>query len=452
MRRFPTAVLLAAVMALAPVSLDGCASRAPVGQDRGASVVELTPDGAWSWFSEPRAFCVGETLVAGWVTSAGRLQAGTCDLGTHRVSVFDVVPEFDGDDHSHPVLVRTSDGRYSAFYSIHAGASTYLKYRVTARPFDLSSWYGEREIATNTPGFGGATYPNPVPLSGAVDTLLVFWRGGNWNPTCVRVSYDPLWTDWQFGDAEALVLRPSERPYAKYAVDGTGRVGIAFTDGHPRETKNNLYFIAADPRDVSGTSLRGADGRKLGSPADLPLTAADADLVFDRTSATEETGDNCWIWDVAFDASDNAVVAYSTFVSRGEHQYHVARHDGVRWEDQLLVGAAGGSIADTTRGYHEYYYSGGMALDPADPGTVYMSLPNAAGGWDIAQWKTADGGRSWAATAVTSGATEKNVRPVVPRDHPPGLDIVLWMSGRYEHYTDYETAVRLWMRPSSGTR
>lgn len=170
--------------------VDGPAPRQDPKPAPDGTVVELTPDGAWSWFSEPRAFCVGDTLVAAWVTSDGRLQTGVCGLETLETGFFDVVTEFESDDHSHPILVRTRDGRYSAFYSIHAGASTFMMYRVTLEPHDMSEWSTPRDIETNTPGFGGVTYPNPVSARRSADTLLVFWRGANWNPTFTTINYD----------------------------------------------------------------------------------------------------------------------------------------------------------------------------------------------------------------------------------------------------------------------
>lgn len=265
---------------------------------------------------------------------------------------------------------------------------------------------------------------------------------------------------WEYDDARALIVSPSERPYARYASDGNGTVGVVFTDGHPRETKSNLYYVCLAGRDGGeaglsrffggetdgGPSFLGADGRRIALVADGPLAPTDADLIFDRTAAPDELGGNCWAWDLAFDGSGHPVVAYSTFVSREHHQYHLARHDGSVWESQVLVRDAGGSIADTTAGYNEYYYSGGMALDHSDPGTVYLSLPNDTGGWDLEQWKTSDGGLSWSRLSITDGSSAKNVRPAVPRNRPSGTEMVLWMSGRYDYYNDYGTAINLWVR------
>src|SRR5262245_58452168 len=38
------------------------------------STYQLTPDGAWTWFNDPRALVAGNRLVTGWVTSSGFIQ------------------------------------------------------------------------------------------------------------------------------------------------------------------------------------------------------------------------------------------------------------------------------------------------------------------------------------------------------------------------------------------
>jgi hypothetical protein len=301
-------------------------------------------------------------------------------------------------------------------------------------------------LKTNTPGFGGATYPTLIGLHGEADTLLAIWRGGNWNPTCSMLEYDEAGALWSYTEAAPLIVLPTGRPYAKYAADGSGRLGVAFTDGHPRETSNNLYYASIDWPTGGDAWFSSADGTLLRPLGDRPLEPGEAEIVFDR-GGSGEAGYNCWVWDVAFDEDGRPVVAYATFTGRGEHQYHVARHDGSCWNDHLIVADAGGSIADTTRGYNEYYYSGGIALDHLDPGIVYASVGNDLGGWDILQWRTVDAGLSWTMREITNGDTAKNVRPVVPLWRPGGIEMVLWMSGEYTYYTEYDASIMLWVHP-----
>ena len=56
-----------------------------------------------------------------------------------------------------------------------------------------------------------------------------------------------------------------------------------------------------------------------------------------------------------------------------------------------------------------------------------------------------DGGQSWQSEPVTRDSTTGNVRPFVIRKAPPGDPYLMWMnlSGRYVHYTDYRTALRI---------
>lgn len=44
---------------------------------------------------------------------------------------------------------------------------------------------------------------------------------------------------------------------------------------------------------------------------------------------------------------------------------------------------------------------------------------------------------------VTSGSSQNNVRPVVPRGNKArGLEVI-WMSGDYVHWTNYRTALKM---------
>jgi hypothetical protein len=226
---------------------------------------------------------------------------------------------------------------------------------------------------------------------------------------------------------------------------------MAFTDGHPAATMNNVYYTAIAADSGGAQAYFRADGTVIKTLADGPLTPAEADTVFDRSTALPRTGDNAWVWDLAFDEWGNPVVAYATFPSRDHHQYHLARHDGGRWIDRVLLEDAGGSIADTTLSVPQHYYSGGIALDPTDPGIVYVSHENLAGGWDLEQWRASDGGAAWSVRAITRNAQDDNVRPVVPVGRRKMRGMVLWMSGRYDHFVSgtnrpagYDTAILIW--------
>jgi hypothetical protein len=107
----------------------------------------------------------------------------------------------------------------------------------------------------------------------------------------------------------------------------------------------------------------------------------------------------------------------------------------------------------------EHHQFGGIALDHRDPTTVYLRCGNDVGGWDLERWSMESGG-AWSIMEITNGSTEKNIRPAVPADAPPFVDMVVWMSGIYEYWENlgaepwwpvdasgaaYQTALKLWV-------
>ena len=63
--------------------------------------------------------------------------------------------------------------------------------------------------------------------------------------------------------------------------------------------------------------------------------------------------------------------------------------------------------------------------------------------FEIEKGVTQDGGRSWSLTPLTNGSSQSNIRPVAPQGYDGPGDLLLWMRGRYIHYTDYETQIVL---------
>lgn len=120
-----------------------------------------------------------------------------------------------------------------------------------------------------------------------------------------------------------------------------------------------------------------------------------------------------------------------------DHRYHYARWLGGRWLVNEI--AYGGS-----RLYpREDDYTGNIAIDPHDPQVVYISTNvDPAGGkplssrhYEIFRGSTRDYGKHWTWTAITSGSTEDNIRPVVPVS--TGQSVLLWLRGKMTTYTDY---------------
>jgi hypothetical protein len=135
-------------------------------------------------------------------------------------------------------------------------------------------------------------------------------------------------------------------------------------------------------------------------------------------------------------ASARSVIVYATFPTRTDAIYWYAVFNGSRWVSHRVTDG-GGSISPGTI---EYEYAGGIALDHANPSTVYPSI-QVRGGWEIQRWTTADGGVHWTRRTVVGADRTDNVRPVVPRGYDGGPMGLLWLRGDYNSYTTYKTSI-----------
>jgi hypothetical protein len=405
---------------------------------RGEDCPTLAGDGAWCWFADPRAVRVkipSQKIFAGWVDSAGSVWAGSLDPKTGQVAAKILHDRFDKDDHAAPALLPLPNGRLAVFYSAHGGTQDQgMRYRISANAGDVLAWSEEFSLDTNTGGPRGYCYPNPVRLEKENGRVYLFWRGGNFKPTM-------SWTDDLKSWAPARTLIASDedanvRPYTKLDSNGTDRIHIAFTDGHPRNVPANSIYYAC----YRNGALYKAGGQKIKDLSSLPLAHREADLVYDA----KRTGIRAWIWDVAADRKNRPVIVYTRLPSENDHRYQYARWTGEVWEDHEIC-PAGPWFPQTPEGKAEPepHYSGGVVLDHADPTVVYLSRRVGAI-FEIERRQTRDGGRTWTSEAVTANSTRDNVRPFVIRDHSKNGPAVLWMSiTMYRHYTDYRATLKM---------
>jgi len=410
--RSSVVVLLALAVSAAPAAAPSSAGAAPTIRSLGG--------GAWCWFGDPRGVHHNNRTYLGWIDREGDVKVASYDH-TSRVRTTTVLRwGLEIDDHDNPSLHVLPGGRLIVFYSRHAGSRMY--YRISARAEDVTSWGTEKTIPTNTPGPRGYTYPNPIQLSGEDNRLWLFWRGGNYQPSFARSSDNGR----TWSSAQTLIRYPDHRPYIKFTSNKTDKIHFAFTQGHPRNINTNIYY---------GYYRRGAfyraNGRRIESMSDLPLSPSQADTVYDTRSKS-------WVHDVAFDSSGRPIIVFAAFASESDHRYRYARWTGSAWKWYGIT-RAGGSISED-RG--EPHYSGGITLDHENPSVVYLSR-ESNGMHEVETWRTPDGGASWRKSAVTSGSSTKNVRPISPRGLLAFDDdmSVVWMRGRYESFVAYRTDI-----------
>jgi hypothetical protein len=382
--------------------------------------------GAWSWFGDPRAVTVPGTAgqstktFVGWVDLEGDIKVMSYDHATGERVTAVLQARLNQDDHANPSIHVRPDGHLVVFYSRHVGPAMY--YRISTQPRDVRAWSEPRTIPANTPGGFGYTYPNPIRLEDEHRTYL-FWRGGNYNPT-YSTQADGLDT---WSQPRNLMLYTGERPYVKYASNGTNTIHLAYTNAHPGEFGNvNIYYAQ-----VRAGAIWGAGGNRIAGLTDPPIAPEQGDEVFNPSWPT-------WIHDVAV-GPDGPVIVFASLRSRTDHRYHYAHWDGGDWIVRDIT-PAGGTFREDGG---SPYYSGGLTLDHEDASRVYLSRQVGDGIWQVEVWDTADDGATWI-SAVVSVSQGKNVRPVSPRGMPSafGDDLrVIWMRGAYPSYQTYRTSI-----------
>jgi hypothetical protein len=382
-------------------------------------------DGAWCWFNEPRALTIADVTIVGWVARNGDIRVASHDNETGELLTRTLHSRLQRDDHANPAFYLRRDGRVTAFYSPHAGTPLYR--RTTTEPGRVANWGPERTVPTNTPGPYGYTYPNPV-WSPPESKLYLFWRGGNFLPTFS--TSDDEGETW--APARKLMddnePQSSQRPYVKYA-SRDGVIHLAYNQSHPRNRPTSVFYMKYTP----GIGWQRAGGAGLDSP---PFIPTDGDRVYDAF----EFDMRSWVHDVAVGADGRPRIVFATFsrsANYTDHRYWYARWDGQQWRKREIT-RAGPSIDPDG----EVMYSAGIVLDHENPEIVYLSKKK--GNWfQIEAWRTGDGGATWSVTPISTSA-KHHMRPVVPRNYTDAQVVqVLFMFGRYNSYTTYETTVAL---------
>lgn len=410
----------------------GVAPVAPPAPPVAPTVGTFSTDGAWTWFTDPRAVVhegSRRQMYAGYIRGNGDVMVGSYDLDSHVIREFNLHAALVLDDHSNPSLYVAPDGRITAFYCKHP--DTVMRARTTLVPEDISAWSAER---TNVPniasGTSGYSYSNPIYLS-AEGRLFLFFRGNQWSPT---LTYsDDGGATW--APARELMTRPgSERPYVKYASNSVDRIDFWATLGHPRDnatTPNHIvHFFYWE-----GAFYNSA-GVQIDTFAGAPVAYQDATQVHDATTAGAG-----WTWSIEYDGSGFPVCTYTVFppATPDVHEYRVAWWDGAAWQRALVL--LDGPDLYPPADNAEPQYSGGIVLDPDDTTRLFISRP-IGGQWEIESRVSADGRLSWPVEwQYTAGSAGKNARPYVPRNRAADGPQLLWWAGAYASYTSFDADV-----------
>ena len=398
----------------------------------------ITRDGAWCWFSDPRAIYVDDKMFGGFVDKEGSIWAFCYDPSTCQSKQYKLFNKLDYDDHANPSIMALSDQRLVLFFSAHGGTkNSPIYYAVSKYPSDISSWEEVQEINPEMEGSLGVCYTNPVMLSDENNRVYLFFRGRDFKPTCIYTDDLKTWSQPINLVRDDPGYGQGGRPYTKITTNHKDKIFFAFTDAHPRDrATNSIYFMM-----YKNGKICKADGtvvsETLGS-----IIPSQVDKVYDAT----RTFDKAWIWDIAFDESEKPILVYARFSDRdNKHSYWYARWNGIKWENHKITDA--GQWFQRTEyvkekpGY-ECNYSGGVYLDHENPNILYTSRP-INDRFEIEKWTFTGGKQKWITEAITYQSEKDNVRPFVVRNHRGSQPSVLWMYNyKYPGFKAYDCAIR----------
>ena len=410
---------------------------------------QFTEEGAWCWFADPRAIhytnqdgSINASYI-GYIDVHGNVKAMQMDYNTGRQSEVLVRSYFQPDDHNNPTFLVLPDERVLIIYSRHTDEPAFY-YRVSKYPGDITVLGEEKCIKTNH----NTTYPSPFLMSDDPDHFYLCWRGLGWHPTIARLTLpdenddvEIAWGPYQ------MVQSTGARPYAKYYSNGKDKLYMTYTTGHPdNEWPCWLYFNVINLHPTQGAdgsvsvnpTLEDIKGNQLSTIADGKFRvnkSGEYKQQYPYTLVDAPTGYRDWVWQIACDEAGLPAIAMVRIDrTKNHHQYYYAKWTGDAWRLTDLAYGGGRFHPSNT----EYCYSGGMALDPECPGTVYLSVPtkNAKGEniYEIWQYLVANNGQVVMKDQITRSSEKNNVRPFVlpgSKDAPMRL---FWMHGDYAYW------------------
>ena len=400
----------------------------------------ITDDGAWCWFSDPRAIYIpqNKSIIAGYVSSDGSVAVSQYFIKNDTTISSVIHPKLEFDDHDHPSFLVKPDGHILTFYTMHHNKNLYMS--ESTNPYDAEKWSIPVTINPNSKEDiekfidNRYTYANPIQLQNENNRIYLFGRWTGFKPNM-------SWSDdggKTWNDAKVFIcpqpFSQNNRPYVKYYSDGKSKIHIVFTDGHPRvEPTNSVYYAYYE-----NGAFYNANGSKICSIDELPFEPKDATMVYDG----KKNKARAWVYDICATKKGNPVIAYARYPEETQHLYYYTSFDGNNWNDVEIVNS-GKWFPDTPEGEKERepHYSGGMSIDRSVPNTVYLSR-DVNGTFEIEKWQLRKN-NTWSSSPITSKSEKNNVRPYsiqLGKNKP----VVLWMvNDYYIHYTDYKTAIKM---------
>ena len=130
------------------LSFLGSATHAPAQ----TNFATLSTDGAWCWYSDPRALFHNGKLYYGYVKSSGKTVLDVFDLATGVSSNLWSSSFTQVDDHNVPGLCVKQDGKMLAVYAGHFLNNLYHRTSTSTNPITAADWNPE-QILPNSYNF-----------------------------------------------------------------------------------------------------------------------------------------------------------------------------------------------------------------------------------------------------------------------------------------------------------
>jgi len=400
----------------------------------------LTKNGAWCWFSDPRAIIIDSFIFTGWVKANGTIEAARFDINTLDVQTSTLYHKLQKDDHNNPSFIISENGKLIAMYSKHNGYNVFIntldnykqefKFNIAQRknPVDreLLRQYRQKTV----------TYTNPITLAAENNKLYCFGRWTGFKPNIMWSTDEG--SSWSKSKVFISKYPPKkrDRPYVKYYSDGISKIHIVFTDGHPRqESKNSVYYAF-----FQNEKFYNANGEVISDIKNIPFQPKEASIIYKPS----ELEGRAWIADISQDKQGNPIILYTKSLKQTNHEYWYVRYSDNGWEHHKICDS-GKWFPQTKKRKKETepYYFGNMTIHPDNSNVIYLSR-QVNGIFEIERWETKDFGKTWSKESITKNSKYNNVRPFIPH----GLkahqeEVVLWMENqKYIHFTKYKTSIK----------
>ncbi len=399
-------------------------------------------DGGWCWYQDPRVIISGDKLVVGGIDGIS---------GDVRVSIFDLISKkLDGevvlhkglqrDDHDSPVFYIRPDGSLLAVWAKH-GNDKIHRYKISS-PDNYLEWSELKEFhhVYNKPN--GVTYMNLYYMENEKKLYNFFRDGFTYNPAYLTSEdHGESWSNSTHFIANDIKGR--QRPYARYNQIDNNTVGVSYTDGHPRQYGNSLYYV-----EFRGGKFYNVDGTLLHSIEDGPLRTGMGEKLYQgsesysKPAGCESVPNSAWSCATGKDDKGNPHLGYTLYLNDDDHRFRIASWDGSKWNNREI--AYGGTCLYTI----ESSYTGLMAFDPTDPTNVFISSDvdpstgkSLGGVHEIYQAKIGptDDITTIKWKAITTNSIQRNIRPIVAANDKH--KVVVWLHGMWDTFTHYSVDV-----------